>query len=180
MTRRRCGIPGVARGLFVLLLVALAAPVFQAEAAGSKNPFTDLDAINIAVEVGGPLDLKGGTAPRLFTGEVGRLSRFRTALSRSVGSKLESCGILWDEGAPDDVVSIFVFGRLEQQSKGPPLYVYMVRGAVLNSKLVADRSGLEPFPLRSVIGFASDDGLEAAIIDAAVAIVSDELGSCES
>jgi hypothetical protein len=163
-----------------VLLAALAAPLSRAEAAGPAGPFDKLDAIGIAVEVGGPLDLEGGTAPQLFTGEVGRFSRFRTTLSRSVGRKLESCGILWDEGARADVVSIFVFGRLERPPQGPPLYVYMVKGEVLNSKLGTDRSELEPFPLRPVLGFASDDGLEAAIIDAAVAIVSDELGSCES
>lgn len=180
MNRRRFASPAFGRAPLVLLLGTLAALFFGAEAAESTNPFDKLDAIKIAVEVGGPLDLQGGTAPRLFTGEVGRLSHFRTDLSRSVGSKLESCGILWDEAAPNDVVSIFVFGRLEQQPEGPPLYVYMVKGEVLNSKLEAGRSDLEPFPLRSVIGFASDDGLEAAIIDAAVAIVSGALGSCES
>jgi len=177
MTRRGFGIPGFSRGLLVLLLVALPAPFFQAEAA--TNPFDELDAIKIAVEVGGPLDLEGGTAPRLFTGEMGRATRFRTALSRRVGGKLESCGILWDEGH-NEVLSIFVFGRLEQPPAGPPLYVYMVKGQVLNSKLMEDRPGLGPFPLRSVLGVASDDGLEDAIIDAAVAIVTDELGSCES
>lgn len=179
MTRRRLGVPGFGRGLFVLLLVVLPASFFQAEAAEAQDPFADLDAINVAVEVGGPLDLEGRTAPQLFTGEVGRLGRFRTALSRSVGRELESCGILWDEGARKDVVSISVFGRLEQRPEGPPLHVYLVQGEVLNSNLATDRSGPEPYPLRPVIGFATDDGLEAAIIDAAVAIVSDELGSCE-
>ena len=172
---RRLGSPAFGGGLLVLLLVTLAAP----EAAESRSPFDELDAINIAVEVGGPLDLEGRTAPELFTAEVGRLSHFRTALSRTLGSKLEACGILWDEGAVEDVVSIFVFGRLEQPPQGPPVYVYMVGGEVLNSKLATNRSGPEPFLLRSVIGFAADDGLEATIIDAAVTIVSDELGRCD-
>lgn len=173
---RRCGIPGFGHGLIVLLLVALPAPFFQAEAA--QTPFDKLDAIKIALEVGGPLDLEGDSTTRLFTREVGRFSRFRTDLSRSVAKKLESCGILWDDGAPNGVVSIYVFGRLEKPPEGPPLYVYLVKGDVLNAKL--HPSGPEPFPLRSVIGFASDTGLEAAIIDAAVRIVSDELGDCES
>lgn len=177
MTRRRFAIPDFGRILlFVLLLVALPVPFFQAEAAG---PFDKLDAIKIAVEIGGSLDLEGDTAPRLFTGEVGRATRFRTALSRTVGGKLESCGILWDEAEANDVVSFFVFGRLEQPPAGPPLYVYLVKGQVLNSKLMEDSPGLGPFLLRSVLGVATDDGLEAAIIDAAMAIVTDELGSCE-
>lgn len=187
MTRRSFGSPGSGRGpfglpwavLLVLPLVALLTPTFRAEAAGPKNPFDELDAMNIAVEVGGPLDLEGRTAPELFTGEVGRLSRFETTLKRSVGSKLEACGILWDEGVPKDVVSIFVFGHLERPPEGPPLYVYMIKGEILNSKL-EDGSELEPLPLRTVLGVASDGGLETAIIDAALAIVSDELGVCES
>lgn len=180
MTRRGFGAPSFGPALSVLLLMALLAPCCRAEAAEPTAFFYKLDAIKIAVEVGGPLDLEASTAPELFTGEVGRLSHFRTALSRRLGSRLESCGILWDDGASEGVVSIFVYGRLERPPGGPPLYVYMVQGEVLNSKLETHRSGPGPHPLRSVIGVASDDGLEAAIIDAAVAIVSEKLGSCKS
>jgi len=178
MTRRPCGTPGFGRGLLALLLIALPASLCEAEPARSTDPFADLDAINVGLEIGGPLDLQGSTAPELFTGDLARLNRFKSTLGRSVGAKLESCGVLWDQGAVDEV-SISVFGRLEQRPEGPPLYVYMVEAEVINSNLGTDRTGAEPVPLRSVIGFAADEGLEAAIVEAAIAIIADELRNCE-
>lgn len=174
MTQRRFGIPG----FFVLLLVALPASSGRAEAAESTDPFADLDAINITVGVGGPLDLEGGTAPQLFTDEVGRFGRFRRALSRSVGAKLESCGILWDQGARNDMVSIFVFGRREDLQQGPPQYVYMVQVEVLNTALASHQAKPEPVALRPVIGIADEAGVEQALIDTAVAVVAGELRNC--
>ena len=180
MSHRPSAIPGFGRGLLVLLvlLVALPASLCRAEPARSTDPFADLDAINIRLEIGGPLDLQGSTAPQLFAGDLRRFNRFKSTLGRSVGAKLESCGILWDQGAVDEV-AISVFGRLEQRPEGPPLYVYMVEVEVLNSKLATDRSRAEPVPLRSVIGFVADEGFEAAIVEAAIAIIADELRSCE-
>lgn len=179
MTRRPCGIPDFGRGLCVLLLVALPSSLCGAEPARSTDPFADLDAIDVRLEIGGPLDLRGSRAPELFAGDVVRFKRFESTLERSVGTKLESCGILWDQGAIDEV-AISVFGRPEQQREGPPLYVYMVEVEVLNSELTRDRSLPEPVPLRSVIGVAaSEDALEQAIIEAAIAIIADELRSCE-
>jgi hypothetical protein len=179
MNRRRCGIPGLVDGPFVLLLVALAASSGRAEAAGAGGPFAKLDQMNVEVEIGGPLDLEGRTVPELFSDEVGRCSRFQRTLARTVGEKLESCGILWDQSETRDVVSIFVFGRLEKTPGGPSVYVYLVRGQVVNSKLAERGAEAEPVPLRSVIGLAADAGLEEAILDAAYAIVAEELGSCD-
>jgi len=179
MTQRLSAIPGFGRGLFVLLLVALPASPCRAEPARSTDPFDDLDAINVRLEIGGPLDLQGGTAPQLFAGDSRRISRFTSTLERSVGAKLESCGILWDQGAVDEV-AIFVFGRLEQQPAGPALYVYKVDVEVVNSNLGAERATVpEPLPLRSVIGLAAEDRLEGAIIEAAIAIIADDLGACD-
>ena len=179
MTPRPSGIPGFGRGLFVLLLAALPASLCRAEAARSTDPFADLDAINITIEIGGPLDLQGSAAPELFVGDLARLNRFRSTLERSVGTKLESCGVLWDQGAVDEV-AIFVFGRLEQQPAGPALYVYKVDVEVVNSNLGAERATVpEPLPLRSVIGLAAEDRLEGAIIEAAIAIIADDLGACD-
>jgi hypothetical protein len=182
MTQRPSGIPGFSRGLFVLLLVALAASSSRAEPTRSTGPFADLDAINIAVEIGGPLDLQGSTAPELLTGEVGRFNRFRSTLERSVGEKLESCGILWDEGAVDEV-SITVFGRREilpqSPPQGPPHYLYMVQVEVLNTTLASRGAKPETVALRPVLGLADEAGLERALIDTAVAILAGELRNCD-
>ena len=178
MTRRASGIQGLGRGLLVLVLVALPASWCRAEPARSTGPFADLDAINIKLEIGGPLDLQGSTAPELLVGEVGRLDRFRTALARGVGAKLEACGILWDQGAVDEV-SITVFGRREELPPGPPRYVYMVRVEVLNTTLVGRREEPEIVALRPVIGLADEAGLERALIDTAVGIVAGELRNCD-
>jgi hypothetical protein len=179
MTRRRFAIPGFGHGLFALLLVALAASSGRAEAAGPGSLFAKLDQMNVEVEVGGPLDLEGRTTPELFSVEVGRFSRFQRTVARTVGERLERCGILWDQSEDVDVVSIFVFGRLEKTPGGPPVYVYLVKGQVVNSKLAERGAKAEPVPLRSVLGLAADDGLEEAVLDAAFAIVAEELGSCE-
>jgi len=177
MTPRPSGIPGFGRGLFVLLLAALPASLCRAEAARSTDPFADLDAINIAVEIGGPLDLQGSTAPELFVGDLARLNRFRSTLERSVGTKLESCGILWDQGAIDEV-SIAVFGRREDLQQGPPQFVYMVQVEVLNTTLGSRQAKPELVALRPVIGLADEAGLEGALIDTAVAMIAGELRSC--
>lgn len=175
MTRRRSAIPGLGRGLIALLAAALPVSLCRAEPAGSRDPFAGLDAINLSLEIGAPLDQRGSTSPQLFDGDLIRLNRFRTHLTESVGAKLESCGILWDQGAAD-VVSIDVFGRLEERREGPPVFVYMVEAEVLNTTLSNDRRVIpDPIPLRRVIGVADDAGLEAALTDAAVAIVSDDL-----
>ena len=177
MTQRLSAIPGFGRGLFVLLLVALPASPCRAEPARSTDPFDDLDAINVRLEIGGPLDLQGGTAPQLFAGDSRRISRFTSTLERSVGAKLESCGILWDQGAIDEV-SIAVFGRREDLQQGPPQFVYMVQVEVLNTTLGSRQAKPELVALRPVIGLADEAGLEGALIDTAVAMIAGELRSC--
>jgi hypothetical protein len=181
MTPRPSGIQGFSRGQFVLLLVALAASSSWAQPTRSTGPFADLDAIDVAVEIGGPLDLHGSTAPELLDGEVGRRDRFRSALERSVGEKLESCGILWDQGAVDQV-SITVFGRREVVHRGPPQgpphSLFMVEVEVLNTTLAGRQEEPEAVALRPVIGLADDAGLEQALIDTAVGILAGELGAC--
>lgn len=181
MSQRPSGTPSFSRGLFVLLLVALPAASSWAQPTRSTGPFADLDAIDVAVEIGGPLDLHGSTAPELLDGEAGRLDRFRSALERSVGEKLESCGILWDQGAVDEV-SITVFGRREAlphgPPQGPPHSLYMVEVEVLNTTLVGRDETPEAVALRRVIGIADEAGLEQALIDTAVGILAGELGAC--
>lgn len=177
MNQRPSGIPGFGRGLFVLLLVALAAASSWAQPTRSTGPFADLDAIDVAVEIGGPLDLQGSTAPELLDGEVGRRDRFRSALERSVGEKLESCGILWDQGAVDEV-SITIFGRHGDLPKAAPHSLYMVEVEILNTTLAGRQEKPEPVALPPVIGLADDGGLEQALIDTAVGILAGELGAC--
>lgn len=177
MTQRRFGLPGFGRGLFVLLLVALPPSLCRAELARSTGPFADLDAINVTIEIGGPLDLRASAAPELFVGDLGRFNRFKSTLERSVGAKLESCGILWDQGAVDEV-SIAVFGRREDVKQGPPQYVYMVQVEVLNTTLASRQAKPELVALRPVIGLADEAGLEGALIDTAVAMIAGELQSC--
>jgi hypothetical protein len=178
MIRRPSRTRGFNRGFFVLLLLALPASSGRAEAARSANPFAGLDAINIALEIGGPLDLRGSTAPELFVGDLVRHNRFRTTLERSVGAKLESCGILWDQGAVD-VVSITVFGRREEVPQGLSQYVYMVEVEILNTKHANRGAEPETVALRPVLGLADDAGLERALIDTAVAILAGELRNCD-
>ena len=169
--------------LLSILLLAAALPAFGAAGAAegparSGGPFAELDAINIKLEIGGPLDRQGNAAPELLTGDLARFNRFKSALEKSVGAKLEACGILWDQGAVDEV-TIAVFGRREDLSQGPPHYVYMVQADVLNTKLASRGTGPELVALRPVIGLADDAGLEEALTDTAVAIVAGELRSCD-
>jgi hypothetical protein len=171
------------RVLLSILLLAAALPALGAAggAAGSArsaDPFADLDAINIKLEMGGPLDRQGSTAPELFAGDLVRFNRFKSSLEKSVGAKLEACGILWDQGATDEV-TIAVFGRREDLSQGPPHYVYMVEADVLNTELASRGASPELVALRPVIGLADEAGLEQALIDTAVAILAGELRSCD-
>jgi hypothetical protein len=161
----------------LLLLVALA-PAGGAATARSAGPFADLDAIDVALEVGGPLDLGGSDAPQLLVGDLARSNRFETELKRSVGAKLESCGILWDQGAVDEV-SITVLGRRADLPEGPPQSVYMVRVEVLNTKFAGRGEEAETVALPPVIGVAGEAGLERALIDTAVGILAGELRGCD-
>jgi len=178
MIRPAPGARSLGRGLLVLLLAALPAASAGAQGARSAGPFAELDAIDVTVEIGGPLDVRGSTAPELFTGDLVRFNRFESDLEKSVGAKLESCGILWDEGAVDEV-AITVFGRREAVAQGPPQYVYMLQVQVLNTELASRGANPEPVVLPPVLGLADDAGLERALVDTAVAIVAGELGGCD-
>lgn len=178
MKQRSFAMPGFHGSLLVLLLAALPASSFGAELARSTGPFADLDAIDVAVEIGGPLDLTGSTAPELLAGDLARFNRFESALKQGVGAKLESCGILWDQGAVDEV-AVTVFGRRENVAQGAPQYVYMVEVEILNSKLSGRQAEPEAVVLRPVIGLADESGLERALIDTAVGIVAGELRNCD-
>jgi hypothetical protein len=179
MTPRRFLDPGPAilgRGLFVLLLAVLPAS-FCGAADTRQDPFAGLDGINVTVEIGGPLDLRGSEQPQLFADELRRHNYFKLKMTEAVAQKIETCGLMWDESAPD-VISIDVFGRREQRREGGPLWVYMVEVKVLNSTLAKGAKGPGPTYLRPVIGVADDAGLEAALTAAAIAILSDELRNC--
>jgi hypothetical protein len=163
--------------LSIVLLVALSATRADAEAARSGDPFADLDSMNLSIEVGGPLDVHGGTARQLFVGDLKRFNRFREDLRNALAMKLESCGILVDEGAKDEV-SVEVFGRLEKLQQASPRYIYMIRGEVLNSKLQPREAEAERVPLGPVIGLADEEGVERALIETAVAMIAGELRNC--
>lgn len=178
MTPRRFGGPRFAvlgRGLSALLLVALPASLCGA-ADARQDPFAGLDATNVTVEIGGPLDLRGSEEPQLLAGEgeLRRRNLFVQALTDAVARKIETCGLMRDESVAD-VISIDVFGRPERRREGPPLYVYMVEVRVHNTK---GQGGAGPIYLRPVIGVVDDAGLEAALTDAAIAILADELRDC--
>jgi hypothetical protein len=160
--------------LFVLLLVAL--PAARAQTA-RIDLFQNLDSIKLSTTVGGPLDQQGGTEPRLFVGDLKRFNRFELDLSQALSRKLETCGLLVDQDAPDEL-SVEVFGRLETLQQCTPRYVYMIQAKVRNSKLQAGRAEVEPVVLRPVIGIADEAGLERALIEAAVATIAAELRNC--
>jgi hypothetical protein len=163
--------------LFLLLLAALPAAPGHAQA-GSIDLFKDLDSIRLSTAVGGPLDQKGGTEPRLFAGDLKRFNRFQQGLTDALNMKLATCGLFVDQAAPDEL-SVEVFGRLEELQQCTPRYVYMIQAKVLNSKLKAGQAKGEPVVLRPVIGIADEAGLERALIEAAVAVVAAELRSCQ-
>lgn len=158
-------------GLLVLLLLA-ALP-----ARAQTDLFKDLDSIRLATAVGGPLDGKGGTEPRLFAGELRRFNLFEQSLTDALTLKLSTCGLFVDPSAPDEL-SVEVFGRREELPQCSPRYVYMIQARVRSSKLKAGRAEAEPVFLRPVIGIADEAGLERSLIDAAVAAVAAELRNC--
>lgn len=176
MTPHRFGAPPVSvlgRGLAVLLLVALPASLCRAQG-GHQNPFAGLDSVNVTLEIRGPLDLSGSEAPRMFTGDLKRRNHFQQGLIDAVAQKIETCGIMWDQSSPD-AIAVEVFGRQEPRREAPPLWVYMVEVGVFNRTLTGERAASEPVDLRPVIGVVDDAGLERALTDAAIAIVSDDL-----
>lgn len=173
-------IPRLSGPLFLLLLAALPAAHAQtthAQAGGSIDLFKDLDSIRLSTAVGGPLDPKGGTEPRLFAGDLKRFNRFEQNLADALNMKLATCGLFVDQNAPDEL-SVEVFGRREELQQCAPRYVYMIQARVSNSKLQAGRAEGEPVSLRPVIGLADEAGLERSLIDAAVAAVAAELRNC--
>jgi hypothetical protein len=163
--------------LFLLLLAALPAAPGHAQAGGSVDLFKDLDSIRLSTAVGGPLDEKGGTEPRLFAGELRRFNLFEQSLTDALTMKLATCGLFVDQEAQDEL-SVEVFGRREELQQCAPRYVYMIQAAVSNSKLKAGQAKGEPVSLRPIIGIADEAGLERSLIDAAVAAVAAELRSC--
>src|SRR5688572_33111728 len=104
--------------LFLLLLAALPAPG-HAQAGGSVDLFKDLDSIRLSVAVGGPLDQKGGTEPRLFAGELRRFNLFEQSLTDALGMKLSTCGLFVSPEAADEL-SVEVFGRREELQQCAP------------------------------------------------------------
>lgn len=164
--------------LFILLLAALPAAPGHAQAGGSIDLFKDLDSIRLSTAVGGPLDQKGGTEPRLFAGDLRRFNRFQQDLTDALNRKLSTCGLFVSPEAADEL-SVEVFGRREELQQCTPRYVYMIQARVRNSKLKAGQAEVEPVVLRPVIGLADEAGLERALIEAAVATVAAELRSCQ-
>jgi hypothetical protein len=161
--------------LFLLLLAALPAARGHAQ---TVDLFQGLDSIRLSTAVGGPLDQKGGTEPRLFAGDLKRFNRFQQGLADALNMKLATCGLFVDPTATDEI-SVEVFGRLEELQQCTPRYVYMIQARVLNSKRKAGQAKVEPISLRPVIGIADEAGLERALIEAAVATVAAELRSCQ-
>ena len=156
--------------LFILLLTAVAAVPGHAQPA--RDLFKGLDSIRLSATVGGPLDLKGGAEPKLFADDLKRFNRFRQGLSEALDQKLSTCGLFVDQSAADEL-SVEVSGRLEKLEECSPRYVYMIQAKVRNSKLKGRLISLRP-----VIGIAEGAGLEKTLIDAAVALIADELRSC--
>lgn len=167
----------IRRTPFAPSLAALALLAGLAVPAGAANPFADLDWIQLSVEIGGPLDHEGNTAPELLAGDLRRFNVFESGLRRALVSQVEGCGLLVDPGATDQI-EVEVFGRPEPRPQGgPPQYVFLVevRAVSLQPARGADP---ELAPTKRVLGLAEDANLEAAVIDAAVAALPDDLQGC--
>jgi hypothetical protein len=164
----------IRRTLTVLLLAAIPAAAAHAAPARASNPFSDLDSIDLSIEIGGPLDHEGNLERELLAGELRRFNVLQSGLRRALVTQVESCGLLVDQGATDEI-SVEVFGRPEPpQEGGPPQYVFLVEiGA---ASRVSDA---ELAPRKRVLGLADDSSFEAAVIDAALAALPDDLRYCE-
>lgn len=166
----------IRRTTFALLFAAVAA---SAGHAAPANPFADLESIRVSLEVGGPLDRQGNTERELFTDDLRRFNRFRSSLTQAVGNQVESCGLLVDESATEEIW-VEVYGRPEPRPQGgPPHYVFLVEVGAFSSK--PGPSGSDPalVPSKRVLGLADDADLETALIDAARAALPDDFQGCK-
>ncbi len=158
----------IRRTLTVLLLAAI-----PAAAADAANPFADLDSIDVSIEVSGPLDHDGNIERELLTDDLKRFNVFQSGLNKALVNQVESCGLLVDQGATDEI-SVEVFGRpVPRREGGPPQYVFLVEVGAASRV-----SGAELVTNKRVIGLADDANLEAALIDAALAALPDDLQGC--
>lgn len=163
----------IRRTLTVLLLAAIPAAAVHAAPARASNPFSDLDSIEITIEIGGPLDHEGNLDRELLTGDLRRFNLFEFGLRKALVNQVESCGLLVDQGATDEI-SVTVFGRPEPRREGGPQYVFLVEVGAASRD-----SDAELAPRKRVLGLADDANFEAAVIDAALAALPDDFLYCE-
>lgn len=165
----------IRRTTFALLFAAIAA---SSGHAAPSNPFADLDSIRVSLEVGGPLDHQGNIERELFAEDLRRYNRFQSSLIQAVGNQVESCGLLVDEAATEEI-SVEVFGRPEPRPQGgPPHYVFLVEVGAFTLNPGPRDSDPELVPARRVLGLAEDADLETAVIDAALAALPDDFQGC--
>lgn len=169
----------IRRTSFALLLAVVAVSAGHAAPARDSSPFDDLDSIHISIEVGGPLDLEGNTGRALLANDLRRFNRFQSSLRRALVNQVESCGLLVDPGAMEQI-AVEVFGRPEPRPQGPPpnhVFLVEISAFSLDPKdRDADPQLVVP---RRVLGLADDANLETAVIDAALAALPEDLRFCE-
>lgn len=158
---------------FVLLLVAVAASSGHA-----ANPFADLDAIRVSVEIGGPLDAEGNTERELLAGDLKRFNVFESGLRRALVQQVESCGLLVDRSGTAEI-EVGVFGRTERWEGGPLQYLFLVETRAVSVDPKVAEVGAELASPRRVLGLAADADFEQAVIAAALAALPDDLRNCE-
>jgi hypothetical protein len=161
-----------------ILLSVLPMAFAQGETARAISPFEGMTTTRISIVIGGALDLEGGAALRLFAGDRERASRFRAELTKAVTAKLKACGIEADDRR-DDETEIRVYGRPETFESCEGRYIFLVEVGVYNSKQASSTGG-RLSALRPVMGWSNDEGLERALSDATLTIMSEELKNCAS
>lgn len=163
----------LAIGLAVLLFSSSA----WAEIGRFKSAFEGMTRARISIVIGGPLDLEGGPALRLFGGDQERAKLFDSILVQSISSKLAACDIKIDESI-DSEITIRIYGRPARNVGQRSEYIFLVEIGVFNASQDKDKERQGFMSFRPVIGLAHDSELEAVLSDIVLAILSEELKDC--
>jgi len=160
-----------------LTIALFSTAVHAGEIAQPIAAFEGMTKAKLTVTIGGPLDVDGGPALRLFGGSRERAARFRSALLQSVRSELEACHLAVDESTEDEV-AIRVFGRPAPDVGCGAQYVFLVEVLVFNARHAKQTSSDNFVSLRPVIGVVNDGAIEEELINTTLAMISDELENC--
>jgi len=154
---------------FLILMITIA----EGTSLKTTVPLEGIESVAVSISIGGPLNLEGGVALRLFHGDVERARSFERTLMVEICDLLERYGVTVGSSNSAEIL-VDIFGRAIENPDEDHHYIFFLRISSPSRSQPGSEIDQDLIP-RTVLDISTDVDLERTLTEAALFIIKTNL-----